>query len=219
MSAIAFAAQLACIDVYDPITPNVFDKLYRIGESVCGTKLVGNRLHVAMQGTENVAGWLADADIEPVEHPVLGHLHAGFWRNIPALLEQLQPDIDELKQQMPNLEIEIEGHSKGAGEGTQLAGALHASGYPVVQLYLFACPNAGFQDFANYVQANISALSYRNAPAAHPEFGDPVPLVPTSPYVRPYPHVALDVPPAGFERMIDLEWHRAKLYLQGVHGE
>jgi len=30
------AAQLACADIYDPITPGKFEKIYRVGESVWG---------------------------------------------------------------------------------------------------------------------------------------------------------------------------------------
>jgi hypothetical protein len=216
MSAIALAAQLACLDIYDPITPGVFDKVYRVGETVCGTKLIGKRLHIVQQGTENLPGWMADVDIRPFEHIVLGHLHSGFWRNIPALYELLAPDIRVLLATIPDLEIEVEGHSKGAGEAAQLAGDLHASGRNVVQVYLFACPNAGWQDFANYMQANIPGVSFRNAPRGIEIFGDPVPLVPLPPFEPPYAHTYEDAPPPGFERLLDVEWHKGPYYRQGV---
>lgn len=216
MSDVLLAAKLACLEIYDPITPNVFDKSYRIGETVCGTKLVGKRLYVVMQGTENPPGWMADADILPFAHPVLGRLHSGFWQNIPALLDQLEPDIQALVATIPDLEIEVDGHSKGAGEAAQLAGALHAGGWNVVQVYLFACPNAGFQDFANYMQRYIPGVSYRNAPRGIEIFGDPVPMVPPPPDEPPYAHTYIDVPPPGFERLLDVEWHKGPLYIQGV---
>lgn len=218
MNPVYQAAQLACIDIYDPVATDVFDKIYRINETVCGTKLIDNRLHVVMQGTESLPGWMADGDILPVVHPVLGHMHSGFWRNIPELLKELVPDIDVIKQALPGLEIQVEGHSKGAGEGAQVAGALHVAGYNVVQVYLFACPSPGFHDFAAYLQANIPGLSYRNAPIEFPDFGDPVPLMPIVPYIGPYPHTGFDIAPPGFERMLDVEWHRGRYYLSGAQG-
>jgi hypothetical protein len=205
-----FSSKLACIDIYDPITPNVFDKIYRVGETTCGTKLVDNRLYIVCQGTENVPGWIADADVIPFVHPIIGTLHSGFWENLPVLIEQLKVDIPA------GVDIEVTGHSKGAGEGVQLAGALHAYGFNVVHVELFACPHAGFQDFADYMQKNISGVSWRNSPAKFLYMGDPVPMVPLNPFVAPYPLTYMDVPPDGAKRLVDVEWHMGVLYDQGA---
>lgn len=66
MNPVYQTAQLACIDIYDPIAPNVFDKIYRINETVCGTKLIDKRLHVVMQGTESLPGWMAESAPTPI---------------------------------------------------------------------------------------------------------------------------------------------------------
>lgn len=216
MSAVTEAAQQACLDIYDPVDPSKFDKVYRVGETTCGRLLTGKRLRITLQGTENVPGWVADADILPYRHAVLGTLHSGFWQNIPALLARLTPDIDVLRQAVPDLEIEVTGHSKGAGEGAQLAGALHAAAYNVVQVYLFACPNAGFQSFANYMQSNIPGVSYRNAPHGIEIFGDPVPMVPEPPYEPPYAHTYVCEAPPGFERLLNVAWHKGYLYVKAT---
>ena len=215
MSEIANAGALACLDIYDPVTPGVFDDIYHVGETTCGRVLRGNRLHLVMQGTENVPGWMSDADCVPFNHPVLGEIHSGFWQNITALTDQLEPYVNEVLKTIPNLEIEVEGHSKGAGEGIILAAELHALGYNVVKVYLFACPNAGMHYFANYAQQHLDCISYRNAPSGFEEvFGDPVPLVPILPYVPPVPHTHIEVAPPGFERCLCVEWHKGALYNQ-----
>lgn len=212
------AAQLACHDIYDPVAQGAFDKVYRVGETTCGVKLVGSRLHIVMQGTENLPGWLADADILPSHHPVLGRLHTGFWQNLPALMVLLKPYIVQLILDLGGsvLEIEVEGHSKGAGEAVQLAGAMHAAGYNVVQCYLFACPNAGFSDFAAYMQANIPGLSLRNADSF--DIGDPVPMVPLPPYSPAYPRTRFTLAPPGWDRVRLQDWHDGKLYFAYVQA-
>src|SRR5271163_2235091 len=86
-------AQLACVDIYEPVLLGAFDHLYHVGETVCGLATYGGISYVICQGTDNVAGLLADADILATSHPVLGELHAGFYENIPALLDQIRPDI------------------------------------------------------------------------------------------------------------------------------
>ena len=216
MSNIATASQLSTVEIYDPITPNIFDNIYRVGETTCGTVLYSDVLYVIFQGTENRAGWLADADIMPLYHSVLGNLHSGFYQNLPAMILQLAAHIKTLLPTIPTLKIIVSGHSKGAGEGAIAGPLLELTGFNVVQLILFACPNAGYQRLADWIAENMSgSVSYRNAPSDCTEFGDPVPLVPTYPFVPPVPHTAIDVPPAGAMRLIDVEWHMGGLYQTG----
>ncbi len=209
-SVLATAAKLACSDIYDPITPNVFSKIYRVGETVCGIVLVAGTLYVVNQGTENMAGWKEDFTVEPIFHPVLGNIHSGFDKNLPALVALLMRDIPA------GMSVVVCGHSKGAGEGALLAARLNLAGINVIQAILFACPNAGHQQFADWMQATIPGLSFRNAPKYVPCFGDPVPMVPEYPSVPPYPHNMINVVPAGMSRLLNIEWHLAEYYLNGV---
>src|ERR1700757_132385 len=144
MKMIAQAAQLACHDIYDPVTPHVFDKIYRIDETVCGTAMIGGQFYVVNQGTETLSGWEADGEIEPINHPVLGKLHTGFYRNIPVLVSQLIVDVPK------SVPIILTGHSKGAAEATLLGACLKLAGMNVVQLILFACPRPGYQRLADW---------------------------------------------------------------------
>jgi len=207
MNSAAGIAVRLCQEIYDPVTPGMFDSVIRINETVCGLKREGKLLRIVLQGTSNIAGWEADFDALPVEHPVLGHIHSGFYKNLVALWGAISPALSLL---LPTDQIEVSGHSKGAGEGVILAGMLHERGYHVV-CFLFACPNAGYADFRTYMSA-VPGTSFRNAPPDAEWFGDPVPNVPPFPYVPTYPHVLINVPPAGFERMLNVEWHLINLY-------
>jgi hypothetical protein len=214
MNQIVQAAQLACHDIYDPVTPQVFDKLYRVGETVCGIALIDGHLFIANQGTENTAGWEADGDIVPTAHPTLGNLHTGFYRNIVALIKLLAIDIAaEFAVDIP---IVVTGHSKGAGEAALLGACLKLAGFNVVQAILFACPRPGYQGLANWLHANLPGISFRNAPSDFPALGDPVPMVPINPYVEPYSHVMIDVAPGGLQDFDPFARHAAELYRQGA---
>ena len=214
---VAVAAKLACLDIYDPITYSSFDQVIRVNETVCGLRRDGGLLRVVLQGTENAPGWEADFNAIPFEHSILGTLHLGFYHNLPEVLDQLWPLL-HVYYAMPNpvLAIEVSGHSKGAAEGAILAALLHNAGYKVTT-FLFACPNAGYHKLADYLAKYVPGTSFRNCHTFFREVGDPVPLVPIVPYVAPYPHTLICVPPANDNPLIDIldiEWHSGKLYYQ-----
>jgi hypothetical protein len=216
------AAQLACDDIYDPVNPHAFGKLYRVGESVCGTTQFGGVQYIVMQGTEleqqegdgqlhfSLQGWAADFNCSPLYHPQLGAVHAGFFQNLPALVKQLLPDL------VPGARVVVTGHSKGAGEAALLGALLKLAGVDVIGLALLACPNPGYQRCADWLAENIPGVSFRNAPAGLEMFGDPVPLVPVDPYVAAYPFTYVDCAPAGLERAMSVAWHAGPLYIRGV---
>jgi hypothetical protein len=211
MNVIAKAAQLACVDIYDEITPGIFNKIYRVGETTCGTVFDGDTVYIDFQGTENRAGWLADADILPFNHPELGPLHTGFYQNLPELLRQLSLDINK------RIKIIITGHSKGAGEGSIAGPMLKLMGFNIIQLILFACPNSGHKQLADWVARNIrGSLSFRNAPRYFPILGDPVPCVPLDPFYPPVPHTAVCKSPSGFLFLVSAEWHMGGLYRDAI---
>ena len=207
------AAQLACLDIYDPITPGVFHQVIRVGETVCGTTLIDGTFYIVNQGTETAEGWEADFDAEPIAHPVLGQLHSGFDKNLPALMVQLLATIPL------NAPVIVTGHSKGAAEGAILAARLTLACVHVTRCILFACPNAGFAPFANWLNLHVPGVSYRNAPSSLSFFGDPVPLVPTSPYVPPYPHTKITEIPDGLDRLISVMWHEGKYYARAFEQQ
>lgn len=202
------AVNLACTSVYPPVVAADFDKVYQVNDTVCGVALRDGRFYIVFQGTVDATGWLADIDILSVDHPILGPLHQGFYENLLPIKAMLT-----IPEDTP---IVVTGHSKGAGEAIQFAALLHLDGY-VVYPYLFACPNAGEQQFSDWLAENIAGLSFRNGTESIELLGDPVPLVPGEPYTPPYAHTLITVPPAGLDRLVPPEWHHAALYLRGVY--
>jgi hypothetical protein len=219
---IARAAQLACVDIYPPlepenapIPPELFDKVIAVGETVCGLKFVNGVLYIVQQGTRTRPGWMADADIIPFPHTVIGHVHRGFYQNLPALITVLVPEIAARAVGLPggafSLPLQVTGHSKGAGEGGILAALLHSMGYNVLPPLLFACPNNGFPDHAMYMRTQLpDGMSFRNCDDF--DIGDPVPVVPIFPYCPPYPRTHWDNPPPGWDRIALEDWHHGPLY-------
>ena len=212
MEKITSTAVKLAVQIYDPIPPNVFNAIFRIGETTCGTVLLDDVFYIVCQGTENIAGWKADFDVMPTKHPILGNLHGGFYKNLDELVKQLLPTIP------PNTKVVVTGHSKGAGEGSILAALLHLKGIDIESLALFACPNSGDERFSLWLSKNIKGISYRNTLIYASFLGDPVPLDPPSPYVRPYPHTVITAPPSGLSKLVNLEWHKGSLYEQGVQA-
>ncbi len=218
------AARLACAAIYDPVDEKAFTRIHRIGESVCGVALHDDICYVAMQGTEleegesdralhfSLRGWIADFDCVAVHHPVLGHLHGGFHQNLPSLLPLLMAELP------PGARVVVTGHSKGAGEAALLGALLKLEGVDVAGMVLFACPRPGYQQLADWLADHVPGVSFRNAPAGAEAFGDPVAMVPFNPYVAPYPLFHIDQAPAGLERVMSLEWHRAALYIEALEA-
>jgi len=140
----------------------------------------------------------------------LGGLHSGFYENLPELVRQLMADIT------PCVQVIVTGHSKGAGEGAQLAALLRLAGANVANAILFACPRAGQQKLTNWLRSNIHGISFRNSPSPDSLRGDPVPMVPLPPYSAPYPLTHICAPPAGLLRVLSVEWHMGALYIAGT---
>ena|ERR1700758_1202444 len=206
MKPISTVVSLACRKIYPPIAIADFIRLYVAGETVVGTALIDGIFYVCHQGTKDWPGWIADAEIIPFYHPVLGNLHSGFYKNLPGINKKLIPDIP------PTVPVVVIGHSKGAGEGVQNAALLKLAGINVVRVILFAAPRAGYQRFTDWCTENMPGISFRNASKEFPEFGDPVPLVPEEPYVDQYPHTIVEDAPEGFKEINILEWHLGEYY-------
>jgi predicted lipase len=201
------AANLACSSIYTPVAQKDFDKLYRINDTVCGTVLHDGVFYVVFQGTETLSGWMEDFDILPTNVMPFGLLHTGFYRHLPALMSLMKVSIPE------DMPIVVTGHSKGAAEAIIFAAMLKLAKHDI-QPILFACPNAGQQEFTDWLKVNLPGISFRNASELIDDFGDPVPLVPIYPYTSPYPHTLINAPPE--DALAPTSWHQAKLYLAGV---
>lgn len=210
MTPLQTAAKLACVDIYPSITPNVFNWQFVINDVVCGVAIIDGYCYVVNQGTVDFAGWMQDINILPIEHPILGQLHSGFYSDLPELVSKLLTVIPK------NINVICCGHSKGAAEAAILSALLKLANINIIQNYLFACPNAGQKELTDWLSHNIRGISYCNQSVHLSWFGDPVPDVPHSPYIAPYPHSVVTEYPSGFQWVLPTKWHSAKLYYDAI---
>jgi len=207
------AAWLACIAIYDPITPNIFDQILRVEDDVIGLKVVGDDIVICIAGSETKAMWKDNLEIFPVDNPVLGKMHSGFFKPAQAIYEQVKPLI-----WCKN--IVITGHSRGAAIAGCLAALFNLDSMIVSQLFLFECPKFCYQKGADFLAARLAdkmigqVLSTINGE-------DAVPFVPDIigfDYVPPFlARVDLQQPPGSFRKDIDpIEWHLGGTIYEGV---
>lgn len=219
------AGQAACYDIYDPNcqTPGLWPHLNRIGTSVIGMRPCAGAYLIACQGTElqefdnagnekkfTLDGWLEDFDILPTQHPILGTIATGFYRNMPGACGWIQSILPA------GATVIVTGHSKGGAEASILAPLLQLAGFDVESIILFAPANAGCSALERYYAEHLpNTVAFRNM-GSRGIIGDPVPLVPSAPYRPVMPHLGVNYPPGGLLDMFSTTWHRRQLYGQAV---
>ncbi|MFV0916124.1 lipase [Ralstonia pseudosolanacearum] len=119
---------------------------------------------VAFPGSDNLACWLADLDVDVIQVDGLGFLHRGFWKAFSSISTQLLA--------LPAAAVTV-GHSEGAALAILFAAALCMAGRPPRAVYGFEPPRVSTDSTlaavlaAHGVQVNL----YRNGQ-------DVVPMVP-----------------------------------------
>jgi predicted lipase len=123
-------------------------------------------LAVAFPGTNNLACWLADLDIETIYVIGQGLLHAGFYRSLLDIREQLVEAIHDVP-------VTLVGHSEGAALAILAGAHLCQIKIPPKAIYAFEPPRVSADSaLARLFQSSgVELRLYRNG-------GDVVPLVP-----------------------------------------
>jgi hypothetical protein len=189
-----------CLDVYDPVTPGVFDRFFRIGDATFGMKIIdGSVAVIVFAGTENASDFLHDLDVLPYDHPQLGTVHAGFWEPMQAVFDTLREFMDG--------DVVIAGHSLGAAHAALLCGLCAINDIPVAQLFLLASPRVGDDQFTKILRDHIGrgGASFKNGI-------DPVPDVPLD-FNAPLPITVIHVAPSGLDEIDPIAWHSCHLYV------
>lgn len=152
-----YQAVLFAAAIYDPIKPGVFTKVIRIGDWIVGEGIDRNGNPVfAIAGSERLEDFEADADFIPVRAGQLGLVHAGFYRDAPAVFEALKP--------LMVGKFTITGHSLGASRAAILAGMCAINSIPVAQLFMFEPARPGFEELSIQVRGFVPyILGTRNA--------------------------------------------------------
>lgn len=136
---------------------------------------------VAFPGTDNIACWLADLDVDVITVPGLGGIHEGFWdayNLIHADVIKLAPEVSC-------------GHSEGAALALIYGAMLCLAGKPPKAIYAFEAPRITIDDtIGNLFKAhNVPVYIYRNG-------NDIVPMVPrlVHDWRHPAPLIAIGEP-------------------------
>lgn len=167
-------------------------------DGVCwATKKVGDTNYVVLRGSKTLADWILDGQAwaEPINHPELGPLHAGFARGLPHMWTECRALIPS------GAKFVITGHSLGAGRACQLTGMAYIDDIIPYASVRFGEPRPGFAQLKEVLaESKVIQRSYRNAGYWGHDFVTDVPLCLSRiglPYVHPAPMIDIDVHPTG----------------------
>lgn len=167
------AADLATISAEDYLLPA---DIAVDGLHIRFTRVL-DELIVSLRGSADVADWWQNFDYgkcAPHDHPQLGKIAAAFALPLLAKYEQIRAKISEHPL---GGSPTIIGHSRGGGQGQQLAAFLKLDGIVPKRLVTFGSPRAGSAAMAA-ILADVPGADYQNG-------NDPVVYVPW--FVRPRP--------------------------------
>lgn len=138
---------------------------------------VGGRMVFCFPGSRSFLDWATDLmatptlDLEAANPPKLGPVHLGFLKRANHCMDLIRVDLNSAR------DFALTGHSLG-GAIALLVGAMAIieENIAPAEIVTFGAPRAGFDTYANVLRS-VAVRQYR--------FGaDPIPLVPTHPYVH-----------------------------------
>jgi predicted lipase len=146
-----YQAVLWAAAAYDPIKPNVFKQVFRIGDWIVGYGIDrdGNPVF-AIAGSERPEDFAADVEFLPVDGAQLGMVHAGFYRDALSVFAALRP--------LMIGKISITGHSLGASRAAILAGLCAIYQIPVDSLFMFEPAKPGFAALGKIVREWVAKI-------------------------------------------------------------
>ena len=181
-----------------------FDTIFDNGNVCVGRK--GNVL--AFRGSLTALDWFDDFEAIPVAVPLVGTVHEGFWFGVSDIFEQVGLNAGD--------KVIITGHSLGCAHAALFARLCLLRGILVEQLYLFAPPRIGYQDFYDGLRNVKDLKAWHNTSEL---IGDPVPgvpiVLPDEPWCQ-FPLIKICVPPDGIAAAFPMRWHNIALYASGV---
>jgi hypothetical protein len=200
-----YQAVLFAAAIYDPINPGIFTHVVRIGDWIVGYGVDrdGNAVF-AIAGSECPEDFMHDADFLPIDAGQLGMVHAGFYRDAPAVFAALRP--------LMVGKFSISGHSLGASRAAILAGLCAINDIPVAALFMFEPARPGYEELSIQVRGYVpDIIATRNArdfvpdlPPAFPfpfrHIVEPIDLETPSDSIDPVQDHMIDVVIAGVSR-------------------
>jgi len=149
--------------------------------------IVENTVVVVWRGTDNIDGWIKDANFKHVPYPGVSGatVHQGFYTGVQQYAAAVNSLVSRAFSRCPTCGLSTMGHSLGAALGTLSALSLKAS-YPSysIDLYTYGSPRVGNRAFARYAVGRLSSWRMTN-------MRDPVPHLPLK--VMDYYHLTREI--------------------------
>ena len=200
-----YAAWLSCIAIYGQ--QSQFDQIIKVGPDVIGLKEVNGTFTVTPEGSISEGMWANNLEMLPTYHPILGNVHGGFWESAQAIYKAIKPLLIGL--------VSFQGHSRGAALCSLLAAQCAMDGIKVAQLFLFECPNHGYDRYKEFCAAQVVNGNIGFEISTINDL-DPVPDLPIEPYMRSWPTIDLNHPPGGIQDLDLIDWHIGSTIYAGM---
>lgn len=131
-----------------------YDKVIN-GYGYVGYNPVNGTIVISFRGTEasSLKNWIIDlesAELVPYKNLTGLEVGDGFYTEWNDLMPQVIPAVQSLRQQYPNYDIYVTGHSLGAAISVLCALELAEEGYDGVFVYNYGCPRVGNPAWSNY---------------------------------------------------------------------
>lgn len=193
---------LLCQDIYE--NPLSFDSVYDNGFVYVGKKVIHGQTVLAFRGSKTLTDWLDDFEAIPIAVPLVGTVHEGFWQGVEDIYERVGLRSGD--------SVILTGHSLGCAHAALFARLCLLRHGSVSQLYLFAPPRIGFQDFYDGLRNVGEIKAWQNAL-------DPVPDVPFPlsglPWAQ-FPLITITELPGGMSDIDPIAYHAIELYERGI---
>ncbi|HET8689578.1 MAG TPA: Mbeg1-like protein [Methanosarcina sp.] len=143
---------------------------------------------ISFPGTDNIACWLADLNIDTVNAIGLGNVHEGFWNSFYEIH-------NELIEQSPSV---LCGHSEGAALSLIYGAMLCFMKKPPKSIYAFEAPRISTDNTMAklFSDNNVQVFIYQNGkdivpdiPRLFHKWQHPAPIINVGTPIEPWPNV------------------------------
>lgn len=161
---------------------NIFSDEATDSHGFLGVMSSQNTIYIVFRGSTSTTNWVSDFDTELTPYSACQdcEVHLGFFDAYGKIRQQIVDAMTAIRQQYPDYQIVVTGHSLGGALATLAALDLISMGCTKVQLVNFGSPRVGEKNFAAYA----SSLLVDTLRITH--YRDPAPHVP---YHQRYEHI------------------------------